>query len=172
VRDLHPEHGSSSRRCLLVRATAAAAAGHAGGQLAVLGEKAVGADVEVWWPLDQAWSTRRVVRDGRQPGRATSSTVQCYRMLHSACSTHVIHKMLGQAPGTACWFRRLLPVGNPIRQGGFIMIMKLVACSSPEKHYLVFALMSSCGRSRALTRCASGTPSTTKMETWRLYLSG
>lgn len=47
--------GSSSRRCLLVRATAAAAAGHAGAQLAVLGEKAVGADVEVWWPLDQAW---------------------------------------------------------------------------------------------------------------------
>lgn len=47
--------GSSSRRCLLVRATAAAAAGHAGAQLAVLADKAVGADIEVWWPLDQAW---------------------------------------------------------------------------------------------------------------------
>jgi hypothetical protein len=47
--------GSSSRRCLLVRATAAAASGHGGAQLAVLGDKAVGADIEVWWPLDQAW---------------------------------------------------------------------------------------------------------------------
>jgi hypothetical protein len=47
--------GSSSRRCLLVRATAAAASGHAGAQLSVLGDKAVGADIEVWWPLDQAW---------------------------------------------------------------------------------------------------------------------
>ena len=47
--------GSSSRRCLLVRATAAAAAGHVGAQLSVLGDKAVGADIEVWWPLDQAW---------------------------------------------------------------------------------------------------------------------
>ena len=47
--------GTSNRRCLLVRATAAAAAGHGGAQLAVLGDKAVGAEVDVWWPLDQAW---------------------------------------------------------------------------------------------------------------------
>jgi hypothetical protein len=47
--------GSSSRRCLLVRATAAAASGHAGAQLSVLGDKAVGAEIDVWWPLDQAW---------------------------------------------------------------------------------------------------------------------
>jgi hypothetical protein len=46
---------TTGRRCLLVRATAAAAAGHSGAQLSVLGDKAVGAEVEVWWPLDQAW---------------------------------------------------------------------------------------------------------------------
>ncbi len=41
------------RRCLLVRACAAAAAGHVGAQLAVLGEKALGARLDVYWPLDQ-----------------------------------------------------------------------------------------------------------------------
>lgn len=55
--------GSSSRRCLLVRATAAAAAGHAGAQLSVLGDKCVGAEVEVWWPLDEAYY-KGLVREG------------------------------------------------------------------------------------------------------------
>jgi hypothetical protein len=56
--------GSSSRRCLLVRATAAAASGHAGAQLSVLGDKAVGAEIDVWWPLDQAWY-KGLVSDSR-----------------------------------------------------------------------------------------------------------
>lgn len=47
--------GSTSRRCLLVRATAAAAAGHAGAQLSVLGDKCVGAEIDVWWPLDESY---------------------------------------------------------------------------------------------------------------------
>lgn len=46
---------SGRRRCLLVRAFAAAAAGHTGAQLAILGTKAVGARVQVWWPLDEDW---------------------------------------------------------------------------------------------------------------------
>lgn len=43
------------RRCLIMRAAAAAAGGHAGAQLAVLGEKSVGAKISVWWPIDGAW---------------------------------------------------------------------------------------------------------------------
>lgn len=43
------------RRCLVVRATAAAAAGHTGAQLSVLGPRCVGAKISVWWPLDEAW---------------------------------------------------------------------------------------------------------------------
>lgn len=46
---------SGRRRCLLVRAFAAAAAGHTGAQLAILGTGAVGAKVNVWWPLDEDW---------------------------------------------------------------------------------------------------------------------
>lgn len=38
-----------------MRATAAAAGGHTGAQLSVLGEAAVGAKVSIWWPLDEAW---------------------------------------------------------------------------------------------------------------------
>jgi hypothetical protein len=30
-------------------------AGHAGAQLAVLAEGAVGAAISAWWPLDEAW---------------------------------------------------------------------------------------------------------------------
>lgn len=58
--------GSSQRRCLIVRATAAAAAGHAGAQLAVLGDKAVGAKVKVWWPLDEDWYTGLVSDQGHR----------------------------------------------------------------------------------------------------------
>ncbi|CAD7699682.1 unnamed protein product [Ostreobium quekettii] len=43
------------RRCLHVRAMAAAEAGHTGAQLAVMGIRAIGAKVKVWWPLDEAW---------------------------------------------------------------------------------------------------------------------
>ena len=43
------------RRCLVMRAAAAAAGGHAGAQLAVMGEAAIGARVSVWWPMDGAW---------------------------------------------------------------------------------------------------------------------
>jgi len=39
----------------MMRAAAAAAGGHAGAQLAVMGEGAVGARVSVWWPIDGKW---------------------------------------------------------------------------------------------------------------------
>ena len=45
----------SNRRCLYIRAAAAAAAGHSGAQLAVLGADAIGARAKVWWPLDENW---------------------------------------------------------------------------------------------------------------------
>jgi len=53
--------GGRDRRCLAMRAAAAAAAGHAGAQLAALGESAVGADLAAWWPLDGAWYSGTVV---------------------------------------------------------------------------------------------------------------
>ncbi|KAJ9523028.1 hypothetical protein QJQ45_023804, partial [Haematococcus lacustris] len=53
--------GSTRRRCLLVRAKAAAAAGHVGGQLAVLGDRSLGARVSVWWPLDEEWYQGQVM---------------------------------------------------------------------------------------------------------------
>jgi hypothetical protein len=43
-----------------VRAAAAAMAGHVGGQLALLGEAAIGARISVWWPLDEAWYNGQV----------------------------------------------------------------------------------------------------------------
>jgi hypothetical protein len=52
----------------MVRATAAAAAGHGGAQLAVLGSKAVGARIKVWWPLDQDWYQGMVSDGDRDPG--------------------------------------------------------------------------------------------------------
>ena len=45
----------SQRRCLVRRAHAAAASGHTGAQLAVLGAECIGARVLVWWPLDSEW---------------------------------------------------------------------------------------------------------------------
>ena len=45
----------NGRRCLYIRSAAAAAAGHAGAQLAILGEAARGAKIKVWWPLDEDW---------------------------------------------------------------------------------------------------------------------
>ena len=36
-------------------------AGHSGAQLAVLGEAAVGAKIEVWWPMDEKWYTGVVI---------------------------------------------------------------------------------------------------------------
>ncbi|KAK9799826.1 hypothetical protein WJX73_006324 [Symbiochloris irregularis] len=45
----------AQRRCLVIRAAAAAAAGHSGAQLAVLREGAIGARIRVWWPLDEDW---------------------------------------------------------------------------------------------------------------------
>lgn len=45
----------AQRRCLVIRAAAAAAAGHSGAQLAVLKEGATGAKIKVWWPLDEDW---------------------------------------------------------------------------------------------------------------------
>jgi hypothetical protein len=47
--------GGMPRRCLLVRAKCAAAAGHSGAQVSVLGADAAGARVEVWWPEDEQW---------------------------------------------------------------------------------------------------------------------
>lgn len=44
-----------SRRCLYIRAQAAAAAGHVGAQVAIHRDKAIGAKVELYWPLDQKW---------------------------------------------------------------------------------------------------------------------
>ena len=41
-------NGRLKRRCLVVRATASAAAGLTGGQLAVLGADAIGAKISVW----------------------------------------------------------------------------------------------------------------------------
>lgn len=38
-----------------MRASAAAAGGHVGAQVAVMGETAIGAKVLVWWPLDEQW---------------------------------------------------------------------------------------------------------------------
>ena len=43
------------RRCLVIRASAAAASGHTGAQLAALGRKCIGARISVWWPLDEKW---------------------------------------------------------------------------------------------------------------------
>ena len=63
----------SNRRCLTNRAAAAAAAGHSGAQLAVLGEEAVGAEVEVWWPLDEDWY------------RGTVSGFEALRQRHTVC---------------------------------------------------------------------------------------
>lgn len=40
---------------MYIRTAAAAAAGHAGAQLSVLGEAARGAKVKVWWLLDERW---------------------------------------------------------------------------------------------------------------------
>ncbi|KAK9835784.1 hypothetical protein WJX74_007899 [Apatococcus lobatus] len=51
---LQPQ-ANARRRCLANRAAAAAAAGHAGAQLAVLGQAAIGAAISLFWPLDQAW---------------------------------------------------------------------------------------------------------------------
>jgi hypothetical protein len=45
-----------------MRAAAAAAGGHAGAQLAVMGEAAVGARVSVWWPMDGQWFAGQVGR--------------------------------------------------------------------------------------------------------------
>ena len=39
----------------MIRTAAAAAAGHSGAQIAVHRAAAVGARVEVWWPLDEDW---------------------------------------------------------------------------------------------------------------------
>lgn len=50
----------SQRRCLVRRAHAAAASGHTGAQLAVLGAECIGARVLVWWPLDSEWYTGTV----------------------------------------------------------------------------------------------------------------
>ena len=51
---------TSNLRCLSIRAAAAAAAGHSGAQLAVLGGSACGAKVKLYWPLDQKWYTGTV----------------------------------------------------------------------------------------------------------------
>ncbi|KAK9823530.1 hypothetical protein WJX72_003470 [[Myrmecia] bisecta] len=51
-------HGqASNRRCLTMRVAAAAAAGHSGAQVAILGLQAVGALIKVWWPLDEDFYT-------------------------------------------------------------------------------------------------------------------
>ncbi|GAX78498.1 hypothetical protein CEUSTIGMA_g5937.t1 [Chlamydomonas eustigma] len=65
--------GRFRRRCLVVRATASAAAGLTGGQLAVLGADAVGARVSVWWPLDEAWYEGTVMDYDRMRVRHTIS---------------------------------------------------------------------------------------------------
>ena len=46
---------ANKARCLVIRGAAAAAAGHSGAQLAILGDAALGAKVEVWWPMDENW---------------------------------------------------------------------------------------------------------------------
>lgn len=43
------------RRCLANRVAAAAAAGHSGAQVAARGQRAIGARLSVWWPLDEEW---------------------------------------------------------------------------------------------------------------------
>ena len=53
---LQSVQGNKSR-CFIIRGAAAAAAGHSGAQLAVLGEAAIGATVQIWWPLDENWYT-------------------------------------------------------------------------------------------------------------------
>ena len=56
----------SNRRCLYIRAAAAAAAGHSGAQLAILGADAIGARAKVWWPLDENWcALRRLMPSSR-----------------------------------------------------------------------------------------------------------
>jgi hypothetical protein len=45
---------------LAVRCAAAAAAGHSGAQVAVHGEEALGAVLQVWWVDDEAWYRGRV----------------------------------------------------------------------------------------------------------------
>ena len=59
----------NKRRCFVVRANEMARGGHAGGLLAVHGSNAIGAKIEVWWPVDRAW----------YPGRITGFNVKTYR---------------------------------------------------------------------------------------------
>ncbi|KAK9845815.1 hypothetical protein WJX81_003168 [Elliptochloris bilobata] len=47
--------GAAPRRCLAVRAAAGAAAGLSGAQVAVLGGRAIGARIAVWWPIDNKY---------------------------------------------------------------------------------------------------------------------
>jgi len=54
-----------SKRCLYVRAQAAAAAGHVGAQVAIHRHRAAGAKIEVYWPLDQKWFLGIVRRPAR-----------------------------------------------------------------------------------------------------------
>lgn len=63
---------SGKRRCLLVRAYAAAAAGHTGAQVSVLGPKAVGARLEVRPACMRAMHARRALqqRGARAPVRS------------------------------------------------------------------------------------------------------
>ncbi len=51
----HTGPGTARRKCLVVRARAAAAGGHPGAQLGVLGSTAIGAKITVYWPMDKAW---------------------------------------------------------------------------------------------------------------------
>mmetsp|Transcript_8743 Transcript_8743/g.26158 ORF Transcript_8743/g.26158 Transcript_8743/m.26158 type:complete len:819 (+) Transcript_8743:109-2565(+) len=45
--------GGTSRRCLKLRAAAAAASGHSGAQIAMMKEAAVGCRISVWWSEDE-----------------------------------------------------------------------------------------------------------------------
>ena len=50
----------TKRTCFVVRANEMARGGHTGGLLAVLGSGAIGAKVDVWWPLDLEWYSGRI----------------------------------------------------------------------------------------------------------------
>ncbi len=62
----------------MMRAAAAAAGGHAGAQLAVMGEGAVGARVVVWWPIDGKWFNGVVSSNSGGEGLGLLVTSVCF----------------------------------------------------------------------------------------------
>jgi hypothetical protein len=74
------------KRCLSVRCAAAAAGGHAGAQVAIAREAAVGARVSVFWRDDDDWYTGTVTEFDRHKWQHTvhydDGDVEIFQMWH------------------------------------------------------------------------------------------